>query len=392
MTKPHGVMKKIEYNVPVIAEEAKQAVLSALSTGRLTRQYVSGEDDYEGRKFEVDVCELVGARFAVYVSSGTTALHLGLLAVGVKPGDDVITVSNTHVSVGDCILHCAARPVFVDVDLDTYNLDVAHLEKALTPKTTAILVVHTAGHPVDMGPVVDLAQTRGLKVVEDAAQALGAKYKGRFVGTIGHAGIYSFVRNKAMPIGGDGGMVVTNDPGVDELVRLLCHHGEGAQYAEAYNSAHPYKRTSAQVLGFNYRGSELLAAIGRVQLKYLNEWNSRRRENAERYTHRLLAANVPMALPVPKEWALHSYLRYMVLAPRRDELRQYLEENGITTKIHYPTPLHLSRIYQAKFKFREGTLPKTERFAQEVLTLPVHPELTSADLDLVVEKIVKFYG
>lgn len=381
-------IRQITYK-PVMTEEMIEAAARVLRGGRYIRSLPL--EDSEGKRFEDEFCAYIGAKHAVNVSSGTAALHLALLAVGVGPGDEVITVPNTFSSVADVIILCGARPVLVDVEPDTYNMDVRLLEAAVTPRTKAIMPVHMNGHAVDMDPLMDIARRHRLKVVEDVCHAAGAQYKGRYLGTIGDAGCFSFVQNKCISVGGEGGLITTDDPRVWELCMMLANHGRGRRWFEGRKARRVYLAQQIEVIGFNYRQNELLSAIGRIQLGYLDEWNARRRANADLY-HRLLAG-VPhdLILPVTKPYTTHSMLRFVAQTPRRDALKAHMEQRGVHIMVEYGTPIHLDHAYQPYCGASEGTFPVTERLAQTILTFPCYQTLGADDIKYVVDVITAFY-
>ncbi len=374
---------------PVMTDEMIEAATRVLRSGKYIRSFPL--EDSEGKRFEEEFCAYIGAPHAVNVSSGTAALHTGLLAAGVGPGDEVITVPNTFSSVADVIILCGAKPVLVDVEPDTYNMNVGLVERAITPRTKAILPVHMNGQAVDMDPLMAIARRHGLKVVEDVCHAAGAKYKGRFLGTFGDAGAFSFVQNKCISVGGEGGMLVTPDPRIWESSMMLCNHGRGRRWFEGHKAYHMYRAQQIETVGFNYRQNELLSAIGRIQLRYLDEWNVRRRENAALYARLLGRFKHDLTLPATRPYAEHSMLRFVVQTPRRDELRAYLENRGVHVMVEYGTPIHLDHAYQPYCGAPEGTFPVTERLAQTILTLPCYQTLDADDIGYVSEVIRQFY-
>lgn len=381
--------RRISYK-PVMTDEMIEAATRVLRSGKYIRSFPL--EDSEGKRFEDEFCAYVGSRYAVNVSSGTAALHLALLAVGVGPGDEVITVPNTFSSVADVIILCGARPVLVDVEPDTYNVDVGRLEAAVTPRTRAILPVHMNGHAVDMDPLTDIARRHGLKVVEDVCHAAGARYRGRLLGTIGDAGCFSFVQNKCISVGGEGGMITTDDARVWETAMMLANHGRGRRWFEGHRAPLVYQAQPIEMVGFNYRQNELLSAIGRIQLRFLDEWNARRRANAALYGRLLAEVPHDLVLPTAKPYAEHSMLRYVVQAPRRDALKAHLEAHGVHTMVEYGTPIHLDHAHQRYCGAPEGTFPVTERLARTILTLPCYQTLDADDIGYVAEVIRDFYA
>ena len=382
-------VREIRYK-PVMTDEMIDAATRVLRSGKYIRSFPL--EDSEGKRFEDEFCAYIGAPHAVNMSSGTAAMHIALLALGVGPGDEVITVPNTFSSVADVIILCGAKPVLVDVEPDTYNMNVGQVEAAITPRTKAIMPVHMNGHAVDMDPLMAIARKRGLKVMEDVCHAAGAKYKGRYLGTFGDAGCFSFVQNKCISVGGEGGMMVTSDPKVWETAMMLCNHGRGRRWFEGHKAYHIYRAQQIELVGFNYRQNELHSAIGRIQLKYLDGWNARRRENAALYGTLLSRFRHDLTLPAAKPYAEHAMMRFVAQTPRRDELRAYLEARGIHVMVEYGTPIHLDHAYQRHCGAPEGTFPVTERLAQTILTLPCYQTLDANDIGYVAEAIRQFYS
>ena len=334
-------------------------------------RFILGE---EVAAFEAEFAVCCGASYAVGVASGTDALHLALRALGVRPGDEVITVANAGVPQTVAIELAGARPVFVDVEAETLNMDPALLESRITPRTRAILPVHLYGQPADLDPILEIARRHGLAVVEDAAQAHGALYKGQRVGALAHIGIFSFYPTKNLGACGDGGIVVTNDPALAERVRLLRQYG----WEKPYTST---------LRGVNSRLDELQAAILRAKLRHLDEWTARRREIAARYDELLARSGV--VPPVEPPYAHHVYHLYVIRTPRRDALRACLREAEVGTSIHYPLPTHLQEAYR-DLGLGPGSLPVTEQAADEVLSLPIFPELTGKEQEVIGQAITRF--
>lgn len=333
--------------------------------------FILGE---EVEAFEQEFAKYCEVGYAVGVGSGTEALHLALLACGVGAGDEVITVSHTAVATVAAIELTGARPVFVDIDPIRYTLDPARLETAITPHTRAIIPVHLYGCPADLMPILHIAQQYGLFVVEDCAQAHGAVYRGKRVGAWGHIAAFSFYPTKNLGAYGDGGAVITNDPGLAEKVRLLREYGWQQRYISSLK-------------GLNSRLDELQAAVLRVKLCHLDTWNQRRRRLARLYTERLEGSSV--VLPAEPEGCTHVYHLYVVRHPRRDALQVALRERGIGTAVHYPLPVHLQPAYH-DLGYTAGSLPMTETVAHEVLSLPLYPELQEGEVVEVCEAIMAF--
>ena len=327
------------------------------------------------RDLEQRVAAYCECKHGVGVASGTDALRLALTALDIGQGDHVITSPFTFIATANVISHCRATPIFVDIDPKTYNLDPRAIAAAITARTKAIVPVHLYGHPADMDPILSLAERHGLFVVEDCAQAIGARYKGRPVGSIGDAGCLSFFPTKGLGAYGDGGMVVTNDAILAQKVDVLRRQGGKKKY-------------HAEVLGFNSRLDSLQAAILGVKLNYLDGWNKERRRVAQRYNE--LLAGLPVTTPHESPDAYHVYHQYTIRAPERDALAAYLKERGIGTMIYYPVPLHLQELY-ASLGYQVGSLPASEAASRQVLSLPMYPELREAQLEEVAGAITRFY-
>jgi dTDP-4-amino-4,6-dideoxygalactose transaminase len=329
-------------------------------------EFILGE---EVSSFEKEFARFCGAQEAVGVASGTEALRLALLACGVGPGDEVITTPFTFIATAEAVSHVGARPVFVDVEPRSLNLDPKQVERALTKRTKAILPVHLYGRPADMDPLWDIAHAHKLWLIEDAAQAHGASYKGKRVGTIGHAGCFSFYPGKNLGAYGDAGMLVTNNRDIAERVRLLRDHGRKTKYEHSR-------------VGSNSRLDALQAAILRVKLRKLERWNARRRSLANSY--RELLASLGLILPPPDSDSFTSvYHLFVVRVSSRDSVREALANEGIATGIHYPIPLHLQPAYRS-LGYRRGDFPVSEQAANSVLSLPLYPELPKASVLRVV--------
>jgi len=349
-----------------IKDEIGRAVAGVLESG----QFVLGP---ELGAFEQEFAAFCGAAEAIGVNSGTSALHLALLAAGVEPGDEVITVPFTFVATAAVIEYAGARPVFVDIEPDSYTMDVTRIESAVTSRTKAILPVHLYGQPADMDPILEIARGRNLAVIEDAAQAHGAEYKGRRVGTLGDLGCFSFYPAKNLGAYGEGGAVVTSHPELARKIRLQRNWGSEKKYEHVLK-------------GYNYRLEALQAAILRVKLRHLEEWTEARRARAAEYTRLLAAAGIQA--PRERFDSRHVYHVYTVRSAYRRELREQLQEAGIQTEIHYPLPLHLQPAY-ADLGYRRGDFPVAEQAAEEVLALPMFPELTVSQVHTVAETLIR---
>lgn len=347
---------------PIIGEEEQQAILDVIASGQL----VQGP---KTRQFEEQFAGLCGAKHAIATSSGTTALHIALLAHEVGSGDEVITSPFSFIASANCALYVGARPVFVDIEPDYFTLDPEKIEEKITDRTRVIIPVHLYGQACDMDAIVRIAEKHHLIIIEDACQAHGATYKGRPVGSFGTA-CYSLYATKNMTTI-EGGMIVTNDDRVAEQARLIRSHG----------SSKTYEHT---MLGYNMRLTDISSAIGLVQLRKLDGWNTVRRANAAYLTGKLSA--VPGVItPKVREGAEHVFHQYTIRIHDRDRAAQRLREMGVGVGIHYPTPIHKQPLYQ-QLGYKD-VLPISEAASKEVLSLPVHPALTRADLDCIVEAI-----
>ena len=324
--------------------------------------------------FEEEFARYCGAHHAVGTSSGTSALQLALLALGVKPGDEVITVSQTFIATVEAILHCGAKPVLVDIEDRYYTMNPALLEAAVTPKTKGIIPVHLYGHPADMDPILEIAKRKKLWVLEDACQAHGATYKGKRVGTLGQAACFSFYPGKNLGAYGEGGAVVTNDSELATQVKKLRNHGGLEKYKH-------------EMIGFNARLEAFQAAILRAKLPHLDRWNELRREHARRYNSHF--EKLGFGLPKEAPYAKSVYHLYVVRVPDRDALNAHLNREGIGSLIHYPTPNHLLDCFKS-LGYRTGDLPVTESVCEQVLSLPLFPELTKEQMETIVRTVESF--
>lgn len=323
-------------------------------------------------RFEADFAEFCGVEHAVGVGSGTDALWLALMALGVGPGDEVITVPMTFIATAEAISRTGAKPVFVDIDEATYTLDPAGLEQAVTPRTKAILPVHLFGQMADMTAILGFARPRGIAVVEDAAQAHGARHDGCRAGSLGTAGCFSFYPGKNLGAFGEAGAVVTGELALADRIRMLRDHGQARKYHHT-------------VLGWNCRMDGIQAAVLQVKLRYLDYHNERRRKHAEHYARAL--AGVPhLVLPVCGPGRTHVHHVYAIRVPDRTAFMRHLESRGIGCGIHYPVPVHLQEAY-ASLGHRRGEFPVAERCAAELVSLPMYPELTSGQIEAVVEAV-----
>ena len=346
----------------------KEEIDAAIGRVIETASFVLGR---EAAAFEEAFAEYTGTRFCMGVSNGTDAIQLALTACGIGPGCEVIVPANTFFATAEAVSTAGARPVFVDADPVSYTIDVRQIEAAITPATRAIMPVHLYGQAADLDPVIEIAERHNLLVIEDAAQAHGALYKGRRVGTFGHASCFSFYPGKNLGAYGEGGAILTNDDRVARAVRLLRDHG----------SEHKYHH---ELIGYNSRLEGIQAAVLSVKLNYLDRWNELRREHAATYDRLLRGSN--LLLPREMDYARHVYHLYVVQSEEREALRSDLAEAGVQTGIHYPVPIHLQPAY-AFLNYGPGSFPETERQAHRVLSLPLFPELTHGQIEAVVEAV-----
>ena len=350
-------------NVPMLDLAAEYRDLEAELAAAVGKVIASGRFILgpEGEALEQEVAAYLGVRHAVAVASGTDALHLALRAAGIGPGDEVITPSFTFIAAAEAVSYVGARVVFVDIDPATCNLDPAACEAAIGPATRAVIAVHLFGQTADLPAIDAICKRRGLILIEDCAQAIGADFDGRRAGAWGALGCFSFYPTKNLGAYGDAGMVVTDDPKLAEVVRMLRHHGSRTTYRH-------------EMIGYNSRLDELQAAILRVKLKHLDRWNARRRERAGLY--RRLLAGSPVGLPVEHGRGAHVYHQFTIRAPLRDALREQLAARGVASAIYYPIPVHQQPVYAPEYG--SVTLPVSERAAREVLSLPIYPQLTES--------------
>jgi len=325
--------------------------------------------------FEESFAEYCGVRHAVGVASGSDAILLALMVLGIGPGDEVVTTSYTFFSTVSSITRLGAKPVFADIDPGTYNLDPGSVTSVLSAKTKAVVVVHLFGQTVDMDPIVTAAAARGIPVIEDACQSVGALYNGKKAGSLGTAGCFSFFPSKNLGGFGDGGMIVTDNDALAEKTRLLRGHGARERYFH-------------DEIGINSRLDAIQAAVLQIKLQHLDEWNNRRRENAAVYDEQL--SNLEgITVPFVENGNESIYNQYVIRCSRRDALKTYLARNDIGCEIYYPVPLHLQKCF-AYLGGGEGDLPETERAAKETLAIPVYPELSEKEIDYVASKIAEF--
>ncbi len=366
-------------SVPLLDLKAQYAplrdeILAAIARVCDRQRFILGE---EVAAFEAEIAAALGVRHAIGVSSGTDALLVSLMALGVGAGDEVVTTAFSFFATAGAIVRVGATPRFVDIDPLTFNLDPSAVERAVTPRTRAILPVHLFGLCAEMDPILDLARRRGLPVIEDACQAIGARYRGRLAGTMGELGCFSFFPSKNLNAFGDAGLVVTNDGELAKRVRRLRVHGSEPKY---------YHRE----VGGNFRLDEIQAAVLRVKLPHLERWTDGRRARAARYGELFAEAGVRgLAPPVEPPGFRHVYHQYVVRARRRDALREHLGQVGIGTEVYYPVPLPLQECF-VDLGYAPGDCPQAEAAAREVLALPIYPELTETQQRLVVSAVRAF--
>lgn len=325
--------------------------------------------------FESNFAELCGVKYGIGVSSGSAALDLSLIALGIGKEDEVITTPNTFIATSEAITHTGASIVFADCDKETYNITPDEIEKRITKKTKAIIPVHLFGHPCDMDAIMEIAKKCNLKVIEDCAQAHGALYKGNPVGSFGDCGCFSFYPSKNLGAYGHAGIVVTNNENLATKMRLLSNHGRFTRY-------------DYEVEGYNYRMDTIQAAILGVKLRYLADWNKKRRNHALRYDD--LLKQTAVITPITRDYVTPVYHLYVIRIKQRDKLREFLKSNGISTGVHYPMPLHLQPAYKYLGHTR-GDFPIAEELTDTVLSIPMFPLLRNEEIDYVVEKIREFY-
>jgi dTDP-4-amino-4,6-dideoxygalactose transaminase len=356
----------------------RDEVMAAVARVMESQHFILGP---EVAKFEEEIAAKLGAKHAVGCASGTDALTLALLAAGIGPGDEVITTPFSFVATAGSIADIGAKPVFVDIDPVSFNIDPRKIEAAVTAKTRAILPVHLFGLPADLDPIQAIARAKRLLVIEDAAQAIGARYRGRYVGNIGDFGCFSFFPSKNLGAAGDGGLVTTNDGAAAERLRMLRMHGSKQKYLH-------------EILGTNSRLDALQAAVLRVKLRHLDRWEAGRVNRGQRYQRLFETKGLTKRVRVPEipSTDFHNvYNQFTVRAQNRDELKGFLRGKGILTEIYYPLCLHLQEAFRY-LGYRNGQMPVAEMASREVLSLPVFPELTDAQQDLVAQGIESFYS
>jgi dTDP-3-amino-3,4,6-trideoxy-alpha-D-glucose transaminase len=327
---------------------------------------------------EAKLAVLSGTTRAVACASGSGAILIGLQACGVRAGDEVVMPANIYGAVPEAVLQLGAIPVLVDIEPETDNIAVDQVEVALTPRTRAIAVQHCYGHAADMDPLRTLAESRGVRILEDAAHALGGRYKDRPTGGLGDVGVFAF-SNKAISATGVGGAATASDPRLVQDLVDRRYHGRRGGY-------------ETHVLGYNFRLTEMVAAVASCQLDQLPAWNAQRRRNAADYTRRLRDSGLPLGLPVERPYASHTWLHYVVRLKERDALRASLERRGITASVHYPVPVHRHAGFAGRLPYREGQFPRSEAACREILSLPCHPAVADAEVEYVTAAVAEFFA
>lgn len=358
----------IPLNRMYVDEEIRKAVIEVLDSG----WYVKGP---KAREMEEKFARLVGTRYAVSCSSGSTALMLAFKALDVEAGDEIIVPSHTFIASINGFWHYGARPRFVDIDPDTYTLDMDQVRKAVNERTAGILPVHIYGHPAEMGELTEIAEEAEVPLIGDAAQAHGAQYKGQDIGSIGDMTCYSFFPSKVITVAGEGGIITCDD---EELYELLCALRNHGRYSG--------ERDLSAMAGFNMRLPEIMAAVGSVQMDHMSDWVEKRREFAAVYSSELEGIG-DIQIPVERPWARHVHYLYVIRSGDREGLMDHLKKNGVSTGVHYRVPAH-------KMPYIDDApeLPVTERIVDEILSLPMHPLLTEEEQMTIIDHIKGFFG
>ena len=355
---------------PLFTKEMEEAAINSLRN----ENFVLGESVF---KFEEEFAKYCNVDYAVSVSSGTNAIHLALLAAGLNVGNEIITVASSYIATSNAVLHACGKPVFCDIN-DEYIIDVDQIPGKISKRTKGILPVHLYGHPADMDEINEIAKKNNLYVIEDSAQAHGALYKGKKIGSLADIGCFSFYSTKNMTVCGDGGMITTNDKKIAERIELLRNHGQ-----------HP--KDVHTLLGYTARLNTVNAAIGRVQLKNLPKWVKDRRNIAKQYFEELKDVEEIVLPPGDSVDKKPSYHLFEIKVKKRDELLKYLRNNGIICLIHYPTPIPYQPIYKDLFGYKKGSYPKSEELSNQAMDLPMFPELKSSEIKYISEKVHEFF-
>jgi dTDP-4-amino-4,6-dideoxygalactose transaminase len=356
-----------------IRDEINGAICQVMESGA----YIMGHNVLE---LEREISSYIGTKYAISVANGTDALLLSLHALGIGPGDEVITSPYTFFATAEAVSRVGATPVFADINPGTYNIEPIEIQNKITKRTKAIIPVHIFGQPANMDAIMNTAAKYGLFVIEDACQAFGSSYKGKKSGSIGTVGCFSFFPTKNLGCCGDGGIVVTNDENIAKKISLLRTHGGEKKYVHT-------------VLGYNSRLDEIQAAILRVKLKHVDRWNFKRNQIAHTYNKLLdidFFARCNMSTPYEDKNTYHIYHLYALRVPERDELKRYLEHKGIAAGVYYPIPLHLQEVYRG-LGYVKGDMPNAERMAEKIICLPIGPNLSDSSIKYIVSEIEKFY-
>jgi dTDP-4-amino-4,6-dideoxygalactose transaminase len=379
-----------------IEDKLKEAIYSVLSSG----EYINGE---EVTLLEEEICEYLGAKHCITVGNGTDGLVIALKALGIGPGDEVITSPFTFFASAESISQVGATPVFVDVKKDSFNIDYTKIEEKITEKTKAIMVVHIFGQPADIDNILNVAKLHSLKIIEDSCQAIGAAYKGRKIGTLGDVSCFSFFPTKNLSCTGDGGMIVTDDDNIAAISKALRSHGSGELGKNAYNLSNNIEGDPSVIVnnscdsncskyyhylvGYNSRLDTLQASILRVKLKFLDYWNNLRRSHADYYNLKLNSTS--LILPCELQGCHHAYHMYVLQSEERSKLIDHLNKNEIGTGVYYPVPLHLQIVYK-NLGYKEGDLPCAEYLSSRTFAIPIYPELTVEQQDYIINTLLNF--
>ena len=363
-------MEEIKLVKMYMDDEIKQVVLSILDSGH----YIKGPNL---KSFEQSFRNYLEVKYAIGVSSGTSALFLAYNEMNLQVGDEVIVPSHTFIATVSPLAFFKAKPIFVDIDPHTYCMNVEEIKEKITSKTKCIIPVHLYGHPVDMDPLIEIAKEKNIKIIEDCCQAHGSEYKGKKVGSFGDIGIFSFFPSKNMTVGGDGGMIVTNNDKYGEILQIRRDHGRTTKYRN-------------DNLGLNFRLNEIQAGIGKVQLKHLPNWIEIRR-NIVKFYNDIFKKYSEVKIPIEKEWAKHSYYVYTIQIENRETFIDYFEEKKIGTGIYYPIPVHKQPIIE-KIYGKQPKLPITEEIVDKIVSLPLSPQLTKDELERIKIEIINYMG
>ena len=353
-------------------KQIEKEVLPMISEAMENGAFVGGPQVSD---FEAEFAEFCESKFCAGLASGTDAIRFALMAAGVGEGNEVITVPHTFIATTEAVSQVGAKPVFIDIYPDTYNIDISQIQGKITDKTKAIIPVHLYGQPADIDPILEIGQQYGIPVIEDACQAHGALYKGRKAGSLGAVGCFSFYPGKNLGAYGEGGAIVTQNEEIANKIRMIRDHGQEKKYFH-------------QMEGFNGRLDAIQAGILRIKLKKLNNWNRSRRENAALYNE-VLSEIHGVTIPVEADFASSVYHLYVILVDKREKLQEFLNSKGIATGLHYPLPLHLQQAY-AHLGYKEGDFPVTEEVASRLLSLPMFPELAKEQIEYVAQSIKEF--